>query len=79
MITEEIRNSLKLADGELMQAETELTRPHEDVVTLSACQSVRASMKKMMHYYLMAHAVNNDDNAYTSPSTAENQNVSEKV
>ncbi len=51
MITEEIRNSFMQANQVLLQAQTELNRPHEDVVTLSACQSVRASMKQMMHLY----------------------------
>ena len=54
MITEEIRNSLKQANQVLLQAEEELNRPHEDVVTLSACQSVRTSMKLMMRHYLTA-------------------------
>ena len=61
MITEEIRNSLMQAAGDLIKAEAELNRPHEDVVTLSACQSVRTSMKKMMHYYLLTHNIANDD------------------
>ena len=60
MITEQIRNSLRQADFELMHAEAELNRPHEDVVTLSACQSVRNSMKQMMRLYLLAHAIDND-------------------
>ena len=61
MITEQIRNSLKQAAQELVLAEAELNRPHEDVVTLSACQSVRTSMKKMMHGYLLANDIKNDD------------------
>ena len=61
MITEEIRNSLKQADRELLIAQAELNRPHEDVVTISACQSVRSSMKHMMHIYLLAHAVDNNE------------------
>lgn len=62
MINEEIRISLKLADRELLLAEHELNRPHEDVVTLSACQSVRSSMKDMMRLYLLAHGVNSRGN-----------------
>jgi len=61
MITEEIRNSLKQSAGDLIKAEAELNRPHEDVVTLYACQSVRTSMKDMMHYYLSAHDINGDE------------------
>ena len=61
MITEQIHNSLKHAAQDLILAETELNRPHEDVVTLSACQSVRTSMKKMMHLYLTANDINNHD------------------
>src|ERR1017187_226315 len=57
MITVEICNSLKQASSELLLAEAELNRPHEDVVTLSACQSVRNSMKQMMQLYLSAHAI----------------------
>ena len=60
MITEEIRKSLEQANQELSKAEFELNRPHEDVVTLSACQSVRTAMKQMMHLYLTAHGVDNN-------------------
>jgi hypothetical protein len=63
MITDEIRNSFKAADRSLALAQEELNRPHEDVVTLSACQSVRSSMKDMMHLYLLAHTVDNDEKA----------------
>ncbi len=63
MITDEIRNSFMVADKSLLLAKEELCRPHEDVVTLSACQSVRSSMKNMMHLYLLAHAVDNDEKA----------------
>ena len=55
MITEEMRKSLNQAYGDLVMAEEELNRPHEDVVTISACQLVRTSMKQMMHYYLVSH------------------------
>lgn len=61
MNTEEIRNSLIQANRELLLAQAELNRPHEDVVTLSACQSVRASMKHMMQLYLMAHSVDSNE------------------
>ena len=57
MITNEISSSLKQAFYELQNAETELNRPLEDVVTLSACQAVRNSMKQIMHIYLKTHAV----------------------
>ena len=60
MITEEIRNSLKQAAGDLISAEAELNRPHEDVVTLSACVSVRSAMNRMLHLYLTTHAIGND-------------------
>lgn len=61
MITAEFRNSLNQAAQTLLAAESELNRPHEDVVTLSACQSVRTSMRSMMQLYLTAHAVDNTD------------------
>ena len=61
MITEDIRNLLKQSATELLNAEAELNRPHEDVVTLSACQSVRTSMRKMMQGYLTAHAISCDE------------------
>ncbi len=57
MISPEIQNALKVACKELIIAENELYRPHEDVVTLSACQVVRNSMKQIMHIYLSAHKV----------------------
>ncbi len=62
MITNEISNSLKQAYREYLDAENELKRPHEDVVTLSACQSVRSSMKHIMELYLSAHAIPFDKN-----------------
>jgi hypothetical protein len=65
MISDNLRNSLKLADRELMLAEAELSRPHEDVVTLSACQSVRSSMKHMMRLYLLANATETNDKMST--------------
>ena len=52
MNTLEFRNSLKQAEQALLSAESELNRPHEDVVTLSACQSVRTSMRDMMQLIL---------------------------
>ena len=61
MITDQIRVLLKKADSQIALAENELNRPHEDVVTLSACQSVRSSMKQMMRLYLLAHGVGSDD------------------
>jgi hypothetical protein len=57
MITKEISASMKQAWQDLLKAEAELNRPLEDVVTLSACRSVRNSMKQMMQLYLSAHAV----------------------
>ncbi len=57
MITQEIINSLKKAYKDLFSAENELSRPKEDVVTLSACQSVRNSMKQIMELYLSAHDI----------------------
>jgi hypothetical protein len=54
MITQEISDSLKKAYKDLFNAENELSRPMEDVVTLSACQSVRNSMKQIMELYLLA-------------------------
>ena len=62
MVTQEIHDSLRQASRELKIAEVELSRPYEDVVTLSACQSVRSSMKKMMHYYLQVHDISKDMN-----------------
>ena len=63
MITKEISNSLKQACQELLNAETELNRPMEDVVTLSACQSVRNSMKQIMEIYLTGQSVEIKGNA----------------
>jgi HEPN domain-containing protein len=58
MINEDIRISLRLAERELQLAEHELNRPHEDVVTLSVCQSVRSSIKDLMRLYLLANGIN---------------------
>ena len=66
MITQEIIESLKKAYKDLFNAENELSRPMEDVVTLSACQSVRNSMKQIMELYLMAHNISFDPNGSLS-------------
>ena len=62
MLTKQNIESLKMAYRDILNAESELNRPHEDVVTLSACQSVRNAMKQMMSVYLNVHevAVSND-------------------
>jgi len=57
MITNEMNNSLKQAFRDLLNAQIELNRPQEDVVTLSACQSVRNSMKQIMQVYLNGHGI----------------------
>jgi len=54
MITEKMNTSLRQAYKELLDAENELNRPLEDVVTLSACQSVRSAMSQMLQTYLAA-------------------------
>jgi hypothetical protein len=54
MDTQQIINSLLLAERQLVFAQNELKRPNEDVVTLSACQLVRSSMKHIMRLYLLA-------------------------
>jgi hypothetical protein len=57
MISQESNISLNEANRELLNAENELSRPHEDVVTLSACQSVRAAMTSMLRTYLSEYAL----------------------
>lgn len=54
-MTKELNNSFRSACRQLLSAETELNRPMDDVVTLSACQSVRDAMNQMMHIYLSAY------------------------
>jgi len=66
MITDEIFYSLQSANRELLKAENELSRPHEDVVTLSACNAIRNSMKQIMRLYLFAHSANPGINASLS-------------
>ena len=61
MLTKENISLLDLAFRDLRNAESELKRPHEDVVTLSACQSVRNAMRQMMDVYLAAHGIPNND------------------
>ena len=63
MVSTETTDSLKQAFKELLDAEIELNRPQEDVVTLSACQSVRNSMKHMMRCFLDAHTLPVKENA----------------
>lgn len=46
-----------MAWNNLVNAEAELNRPNEDVVTLSACRSVRTAMNHMMGVYLVAHGL----------------------
>jgi hypothetical protein len=67
MITKEINDSLRHAYRDLLNAEIELNRPQEDVVTLSACNAVRNSMKQMMQLYLAALLIPAKEN----PSLAE--------
>ena len=57
MITKETSDSLIQAYRQIQNAEMELSRPQEDVVTLSVCQSARNSMKQMMRTYLSAHSI----------------------
>ncbi len=57
MLTKENISSLNLAYRDLQNAESELNRPHEDVVTLSACHSVRNAMRQMLDVYLSAHGI----------------------
>jgi hypothetical protein len=66
MLSNEINNSLKIASQQLQNAENELNRPHEDVVTLSACQNVRNSMRDMMRLYLSARSIASDPNSSLS-------------
>ena len=63
MFTNEMSNSLKSAERELLDAENELSRPREDVVTLSACHSIRQSMRKMMQIYLVARDIPTNENS----------------
>ena len=63
MITEAISSSLKMVARQLSEAETELNRPQDDVVTISACQTIRNSMKDMMEIYLSANAIPLKQNA----------------
>jgi len=55
MMTPEVISSLKKAYVDLLNAEHELNRPEEDVVTLSACHNIRHSMRQMLNEYLKAH------------------------
>jgi len=61
MISDTIQAHLKEADKHLQLAEQELNRPHEDVMTLSACQSVRTSLRVLMQQYLLVREVHCPD------------------
>jgi len=63
MLTNEMSNSLQSAYQELLNAENELSRPREDVVTLSACHSIRESMRLMMQIYLNVCEVPTKENS----------------
>ncbi len=49
---------LKQAISDIRIAETELNRPDEDVVTLSACMCARDSIVKIMQFYLNTKSIN---------------------
>ena len=57
MKSEAIVKSLQDAHAALLMAENELSRPQEDVVTLSACNTVRNSLREMFENYLDAHGI----------------------
>jgi|GEM_PF-823031 len=57
MITNEIRNALKLTLTELHIAELELNRPPAEVVTMSVCYSARHSLTNMLRLFLMNNNV----------------------
>jgi hypothetical protein len=61
MVTTEIRNSLKYVIGHMKQAEHELNRPDEDVVTLSVCLDARNSMHSLIRIYLLCNGISNNE------------------
>ena len=64
MVTNEIRLSLKQAFTELQNAESELNRPHEDVVSLSVCFGARQSLISMLRLFLnVSNSVKNTDSS----------------
>ena len=66
MLTQENISSLDQAIRDLRNAESELNRPHEDVVTLSACRSVRNAMRQMMDVYLAANGIQNSNTSLSA-------------
>jgi hypothetical protein len=61
MVKSKIKNSLKKVVTELKTAETEINRPHEDVVTLSVCLTARQSMSSMMRIFMLSNSINHVD------------------
>jgi len=66
MISNGNMSKLQTAYTGLLNAQAELNRPHEDVVTLSACQAMRSSMRMMMEAYLSIHDAPASDEASIS-------------
>ncbi len=62
MVTPNSDSLLRQAILDIRMAETELNRPDEDVVTLSACLCARDSIVKIMEFYLNNKAINYDTN-----------------
>ena len=60
-ITNEIRNSLKEVLAQLHHVEHELNRPHEDVVTLTVCNSAHKSITELMNIFLLINSITNND------------------
>jgi hypothetical protein len=61
MNKQQLQNAIHQAEQELALAQKEINRPHEDVVTLSACQNLRSSMRHLMIQYLLSKGVQSNE------------------
>ena len=61
MNTLQLQNAIHQAEQELLLAQNEMNKPHEDVVTLSACVNLRSSMRHLMIQYLLSKGVQSNE------------------
>lgn len=61
MNTHQLQQAIHKAEQELQIAQQEMNKPHEDVVTLSACNNLRSSMRHLMIQYLLSKGVQSNE------------------
>ena len=61
MNTHQLQQAIHKAEQELLIAQQEMNKPHEDVVTLSACNNLRSSMRHLMIQYLLSKGVQSNE------------------